>query len=84
MIYRKLRLVAAPAAFDSVCDLVTEHEPLAALTDALEAAADNLLPDDRVEAAPSQIKANGCKFYKYTNKDALAKHIEEAARLAGR
>ena len=41
-------------------------------------------PDDRVGAAPTQIKANGFKVYKYTNKVNLSKHIEEAARLAGR
>ena len=45
---------------------------------------DPISPDDRVGAAPSQIKANGFKVYKYTNRDALARHIEEAARLAGR
>ena len=35
-------------------------------------------------AIPSQIEANGFKGYKYTNKDALARWIEEAARIAGR
>lgn len=35
-------------------------------------------------AIPSQIKANGFKAYKYTNKDSLAKWIEEAAKLAGK
>lgn len=35
-------------------------------------------------AIPSQIEANGFKAYKYTNADALAKHIEEAAELAGK
>ena len=45
---------------------------------------DAINPDARVGAAPSQIEANGFKIYKYTNKDALARHIEEAARLAGR
>lgn len=35
-------------------------------------------------AIPSQIKANGFKAYKYTNKDALVKWIEEAAKLAGK
>jgi hypothetical protein len=35
-------------------------------------------------AIPSQIEANGFKAYKYTNKDALAKWIEEAAKLAGK
>ena len=35
-------------------------------------------------AIPSQIKANGFKAYKYTNKEALARWIEEAARIAGK
>ena len=35
-------------------------------------------------AIPSQIEANGFKAYKYTNSDALARWIEEAAELAGR
>ena len=35
-------------------------------------------------AIPSQIEKNGFKAYKYTNKDALAKWIEEAAKLAGK
>lgn len=35
-------------------------------------------------AIPSQIAANGFKAYKYTNKEALAKWIEEAAKLAGK
>lgn len=35
-------------------------------------------------AIPSQIEANGFKAYKYTNKEALAKWIEEAATLAGK
>ena len=33
---------------------------------------------------PSQIEANGFKAYKYTNMDALADWIEEAAELAGK
>jgi len=33
-------------------------------------------------AIPSQIEANGFKAYKYTNKEALARWIEEAAKLA--
>jgi hypothetical protein len=37
---------------------------------------DPINPDARVGAAPSQIEANGFKIYKYTNKDALARHIE--------
>ena len=45
---------------------------------------DGAHPDERVETAPRQIKANGFKVYKYTNHDTLAGHIEEAARLAGR
>ena len=45
---------------------------------------DSINPDARVGASPSQIKANGFKVYKYTNKDNLARHIEEAAKLAGR
>ncbi len=35
-------------------------------------------------AIPSQIEANGFKAYKYTNKEALARWIEEAAQKAGR
>jgi hypothetical protein len=35
-------------------------------------------------AIPPQIEANGFKAYKYTNSDALAKWIEEAAELAGK
>lgn len=45
---------------------------------------DPINPNARVGGTPSQIEANGFKLYKYTNKDALARHIEEAARLAGR
>lgn len=33
---------------------------------------------------PAKIEANGFKAYKYTNKEALAGWIEEAARIAGR
>lgn len=35
-------------------------------------------------AIPTQIEANGFKAYKYTNKNALARWIEEAAKLAGK
>lgn len=35
-------------------------------------------------AIPRQIESNGFKAYKYTNKDALARYIEEAARIAGK
>ena len=35
-------------------------------------------------AIPSQIEANGFKAYKYSNKEALARWIEEAAKLAGK
>ena len=35
-------------------------------------------------AIPQQIEANGFKAYKYTNKESLAKWIEEAAKLAGK
>lgn len=47
------------------------------------------LKDPNVEvnspgAIPSKIEANGFKAYKYTNKEALAKWIEEAAKLAGK
>lgn len=45
---------------------------------------DPSFPDDRVGRAPEQIKDNGFKIYKYSNKEDLAKHIEEAAKLAGR
>ncbi len=33
---------------------------------------------------PLQIEANGYKAYKYTNKESLARWIEEAAKLAGK
>lgn len=33
---------------------------------------------------PTQIETNGFKAYKYTTKEALARWIEEAARLAGK
>ena len=33
-------------------------------------------------AIPAQIEANGFKAYKYSNKDALARWIKEAAKLA--
>ena len=35
-------------------------------------------------AIPSKIASNGFKAYKYTNKEDLAKWIEEAATLAGK
>ena len=35
-------------------------------------------------AIPSKIEANGFKGYKYSNKEALARWIEEAAKLAGK
>jgi hypothetical protein len=35
-------------------------------------------------AIPFQIKKNGFKAYKYSNKDTLARWIEEAAKLAGK
>lgn len=35
-------------------------------------------------AIPPQIEANGFKAYKYTTKEALAKWIGEAAKIAGR
>lgn len=35
-------------------------------------------------AIPRQIESNGFKAYKYTNKEALARWIEEAANIAGR
>lgn len=35
-------------------------------------------------AIPSQIGANGFKAHKYTNKEALARWIEEAAKLSGK
>lgn len=35
-------------------------------------------------AIPSQIQAKGFKAYKYTSKEALAKWVEGAARIAGR
>ena len=45
---------------------------------------DGAHPDNRVGAAPRQIEANGFKIYNYTNHNTLARHIEEAAKLAGR
>ena len=47
------------------------------------------LKDPNVEgnspgAIPSQIENNGFKAYKYTNKEALARWIEEAAIIAGK
>jgi hypothetical protein len=33
---------------------------------------------------PAKVTANGFKAYKYTNKESLARWIEEAAKLAGR
>jgi len=44
-------------------------------------------PDGRiglVGQTPPQIKANGFKVYKYADKDALARMIEQAAKLAGK
>ncbi len=35
-------------------------------------------------AIPSQIEANGFKAYKYSNQEALARWIEEAAKIAGK
>ena len=35
-------------------------------------------------AIPDQIKANGFKAYKYSDRDALARWIEEAAKIAGK
>ena len=35
-------------------------------------------------AIPSKIEANGFKAYKYSNKEALGRWIEEAAKLAGK
>jgi hypothetical protein len=35
-------------------------------------------------AIPSQIESNGFKAYKFTDKEALARWIEEAAKLAGK
>ncbi len=35
-------------------------------------------------AIPAQIEANGFKAYKYSNKERLAKWIEEAAEIAGK
>jgi len=41
-------------------------------------------PSDAVGATPQQINANGYKLYKYSNMDALARWIEEAAKIAGK
>lgn len=35
-------------------------------------------------AIPSQIHVNGFKAYNYTTKEALAKYVEEAAKIAGK
>lgn len=35
-------------------------------------------------AIPSQVEANSFKAYKYSNKEALARWIEQAAKIAGR
>jgi len=40
--------------------------------------------DHRVGGIPDQIAANGFKSYQYSNKDALARWIEEAAKIAGK
>jgi len=40
--------------------------------------------ESRAGAIPSQIAANGFKSYKYTTREALARCIEEAARIAGK
>lgn len=45
---------------------------------------DPSFPGEKVGAAPLQIAQHNFKIYKYTNKDMLAKHIEEAASIAGR
>jgi hypothetical protein len=45
---------------------------------------DAVHPDERVGASPSQIGDNGFKIYKYTDKENLAQHIEEAAKIAGK
>ena len=45
---------------------------------------DGAHPDSRAGAVPRQIAANGFRVYNYTNRTALARHIEEAAKLAGR
>jgi len=39
---------------------------------------------DSVGATPYKLSANGYKVYKYVNHDTLAKHIEEAAKNAGK
>ena len=35
-------------------------------------------------AIPSKVEKNGFKAYKYTNKEELAKWVEEAATIAGK
>jgi len=45
LIYRRLRSVAEPPEIDAVGDVLAGHEALSALTDAFEAAVDNLLSD---------------------------------------
>lgn len=42
------------------------------------------VPTSSQGAIPKQIEKNGFKAYKYTNKEALARWIEEAAKLAGK
>jgi len=50
----------------------------------LHGVVDRAYPDDRIGKAPSQIEANEFKIYNYTDHKALARHIEEAAKIAGR
>ncbi len=45
---------------------------------------DGAQPDNRKGVPPQQIKTNGFKVYRYTDHITLARHIEEAANLAGR
>jgi len=40
--------------------------------------------ETRAGSIPWRIEANGFKSYKYTNRDKLAKYIEEAAQIAGK
>ncbi len=43
---------------------------------------DPSFPSNVVGTAPSQIKSNDFKIYKYTNRENLASHIEEAHQIA--
>ena len=45
---------------------------------------DPIHPAGRPGAIPAQMGSNGFKAYKYTNREALARYIEAAAKIAGK